>query len=233
MKYDSKGSAAAPAVGGAPLPRRAFDRYALILLGCVVAAGALILLAMCTYPIHYSWPRYYLSAMGLTRLNDGTDNHFTALIFNSALVLSGVMSASYFILRGSLAMRKAWKYPLWISGLVGGLALAGIGLVPYNLGPDVHNWCTYFASGGFVLAIILCLGTGDTPASSASDNLLWSLFGVFVLLVWVALNDLRSRSLLPSTPTGQLQQKILVAFFWFYMFWNSLNLYRRTRRKAD
>lgn len=210
-------------------PAAGLHRYALIFLFCAAAVGGMIVLCMFTYPIPYSWGRHYLSAMGLTRLNDGTGNWPTAAVFNSALVLAGAMSAAYFILRGNMIAVKSRKYLLWCAAIAGGAALAGIGLIPYNWQPDWHNWCTYIASGGLGLAILLCAFAGETPAARSSDNVLWVIFAFFVLLIWIALERLRQEGLLPSTPTGQLQQKLMVAFFWLYMFCNSLFFYRRTR----
>lgn len=205
------------------------NRYALLLLVCVLAAGGMIFFAMFTYPIPYSWPKHYLSALGLTALKDGTPNLFTSLVFNGALVLSGVMTATYFVFRGKCSKRKPLTGLLWLAGLVAGLGLAGIGIFPYNLAPHVHDWCTWIASAGILVGIISAAGAVRGTGTTLSENLLWIAFGVFTLLVWFALQYLRTHSMLPSTPTGQIQQKIVVLFFWIYMFWNSQALYRATR----
>lgn len=197
---------------------------------CVPAVGGMILLAMFTYPIPYSWPGHYLSALGLTVLKDGTPNRLTASIFNGALVLSGVMTASYFCFRGNRSGRRILTWLLWASGIVAGTGLAGIGLLPYNLAPHSHDWCTWIASAGILVGIIANAGAVRGSGTTLSENLLWIFFGVFTLLVWFALQYLRTHAMLPTTPTGQIQQKIVVLFFWFYMFWNSLALYRETRK---
>jgi len=208
------------------------NRYALVLLSCVLAVAGLIFLAMAAYPVPYSWPKYYLSALGLTVLKNGTANPVSSLLFNFALILAGVMTASYFYVRGGCSRWKIVKYLLWTAGIVGGAGLAGVGVFPYNRAPDVHNWCTFIASGGLVSAVILTLGTIGKSKITASETVLWVIFGFFTLLVWGALATVRAQSLVPSTPTGQIQQKILVAFFWLYMFWNSLTLFLRTRVEA-
>ncbi len=191
-------------------------------------AAAMILVSMFTYPIPYLWHGHYLSAMGLTVLPDGRPNNFTWLVFNSALVISGVLCASYFVLRGRNAAAKPLGTAVAAAGIIGGIGLAAIGFVPYNIQPDVHNWATYAASAGFAAAMLLGLLERDGAFGSREDNISWALFTLFTGLVWYGLAWLRGHGLIGRTLCGEFQQKMIVLFFWIYMMRHAFTLYFNT-----
>ena len=185
---------------------------------------------MIFYPIPYSWPKQFLSALGATRLRNGTSNMLSSILFNIALLLSGVMSAFYFYLRGQKTKGKIKKYLLPFFGIVGGIGLLGIGFFPYNVAPNIHNLCTGIAAWGIGPAIILCPNSAKILKFRLSEDILWILFGLFVAVLWISLNVLR-HTMLPWTPTAQIQQKIMIGFFWMYILWNSIALFLRTKTK--
>ena len=203
---------------------------------CAMLSGVLLIpmmigTAMLTYSIPYLWEKMFLSALGLTKLSDGTSNFFASMMFNVALLFGGILSSAYFVFRAKCATSKIVHILLWIAGIAGGLALAGIGLLPYNLFPNLHNGCTWIASGGFALGIFANAAAVRGSGTTHSENILLILFGMFAMLIWLALQYLRTHGMLPSVPTGPIQQKIIILYFWLYMFWNSLQLYCMTRRK--
>lgn len=208
------------------------NRYPLLLLACVFGVALLIFAAMLTYPIDYRWEKLHLSALGLTSLRDGTPNPVSAALFNSALILAGVMTGSYFFFRGNRAGRPMLTWVLRLAGIVGGAGLAGIGLTPYNLAPHLHDYCTWIASAGLILGVITAAGSVRESGTTPAENQIWIWTGLFTLLIWIALEYLRRLGQLPNTPVSQLQQKILVLFFWLYMLWNSLALLRARRKSA-
>jgi hypothetical membrane protein len=210
---------------------RTLCRLALVLLAAELLVAALIGSAMAAYPASYSWSKHFLSAMGLTRLRDGTPNGWSFFLFNGALLLAGVASALYFAARSRAGGHPALRFAMAGVGVVAGLALAAIGMTPYDLLPETHNCCTYVASG-FGVAIMLAALQPTGRFGSAAENSIWAACGVFVLLLWAALRYLAVTGQLPRTPTFQFMQKMLVGFFFLYMLWQTAALYRRTRRRG-
>lgn len=206
--------------------------FVLFLLAAVLLTPVLILISAGCYPGTWPWEKMYLSSLGLTVLPDGRPNPVAALFFNSSLILGGIAAGAFFAYRAKYSDWIMLRILLWGAGLTGGAALAGIGLLPYNLFPDPHNWCTWISSAAFAVAIVASAAAVKHSGTTVSENLLWLLHGSFILLIWAVLQYLRRRGMLPSTPTGQIQQKIIIFFFWLYMLWNSLQLCRVKRKKT-
>jgi len=213
----------------APKMKKA-NRFARGFILCILLVTVLIGLAIAFYPMPYSWPRDFLSALGLTTLNNNIPNLISSILFNTALLISGIMSACYFCFRGQNTKNKIKRYLLWFLGIVSDIGLFGIGLFIYNIAPDIHNLCTGIAAWGIGSAIILCPKSAEILKYRLSEDILWILFGLFVAILWISLNVLRG-TMLPWTPTAQIQQKIMIGFFWLYMIWNSISLFLRTQTK--
>ncbi|MFA6815727.1 MAG: hypothetical protein WCS73_05480 [Lentisphaeria bacterium] len=207
------------------------NRYAHVLTICIILVFILICSAMPFYPIPYLWQKDFLSALGLTKLPNGMPNLVSSLLFNFALILSSIMSAGYFILRGNYSSSKIQKYLLWLFGIISGIGLFGIGIFPYNINPDIHNLCTFIAAGGIGPAIFLSIHSGKKLHFRTSEDILWCIFGGFVVIIWFTLAYLHACKMLPSTPIAQVNQKMIIAFYWIYMFWNSIILITRTKNK--
>ncbi len=187
-------------------------------------------LAMIFYPEPYSWNTQFLSALGLTRHDGGASNWTSCLLFGSALVAAGVGTAVYFIQRG-LEFGKA--FPRWLTvcaGIVSGIALAAIGLIPYDLSPDMHNWATY-VSGAIGVGAVMTLFQSDSAFGRRAESIIWCISGTFVMGIWLWLNYLRHIKMLPSRPTAPLMQKMIVGFFICYMAYQAVALLVRAYRK--
>ncbi|MFA6816668.1 MAG: hypothetical protein WCS73_10280 [Lentisphaeria bacterium] len=206
-------------------------RYALLLFICLIITPILIGLAIALYPHSYSAPKQFLSALGYTATKEGLNNMVSCLLFNFSLILFGAIIGSYFCVRAYYSNRKILKYLLMISGFIGGIGLIGIGLFPYNLAPDIHYAFTIISSIGVGLAVFFCPGSGGKIHFTFSEDLLWLCFGIFTITIWFALESLRG-NMLPITPTAQIQQKLIIAYFGIYMFWNSIILFIRTKKQA-
>ena len=207
--------------------------YALLLVAATLVAGGLIFAAMFIYSVPYIWYDDYLSALGRTRLSDGTSNLLAAFLFNTALIIAGIFSGSYVCMRGVFCGNRFLAVLLWFSGSVGGLALAGIGATPYNLAPHTHNMCTFFASLGLGISVFLCSMSRGNRMSGAAENLQWALMTLYFGLVWTAWAYVRAKKLVPNSPTGEIMQKMMVSLFYLYMLWNSVLCYRRCRQEKS
>ena len=204
-------------------------KYALLLVFATLLVGILIFAAMFAYAVPYIWYNDYLSAMGCTRLPDGTYNFLSAFLFNSALIISGFFCGSYFYMRGIFCGNKFFAILLQISGVIGGVALAGIGSTPYNLMPELHNLCTYFASGGLGFGILLCATSQENRMSCVVENFLWALVTIYIAVLWLAWDYVRNNDLVPRSPTGEIMQKMMISLFYLYMLWNSIRYYLRCK----
>ncbi len=203
---------------------------------CVVAPSAIIL-GMFTYPIGYEWYGKFLSAMGLIRLPDGSMNNYTCLLFNGALVLAGLGSASYFLARGweGMAGSRRISWPVHgllmaLSGLVGGLGLVMIGLVPFDISPFWHNLGTFVAVAGFVPALLLCAVSPSSIFASRQANLSWGAFMVFACIISGAMDGLRREELISGWTSGVCRQKLMVLYFCFFMAFHTALLVWHLRR---
>ena len=199
----------------------------------VAVEGIVILflgLAMIFYPEPYSWNKQFLSALGLIRHDCGVSNWISCLLFGSALVAAGVGTAAYFIRRG-LEFEKAFPRRLAIlAGVVSGIALAAIGLIPYDLSPDMHNWATY-TSGAIGVGAVMTLFQSDNVFGRRAESIIWCISGTFVMVIWLWLNYLRHIGMLPSRPAAPLMQKMIVGFFLCYMVYQASALLVREYRK--
>lgn len=191
----------------------------------------LVGLAMFFYPEPYSWTNQFLSELGLTRLPDGTSNWISCLLFNTALVCAGIMTAAYFLMRSREFDRPLFRWIMGITGTLGGISLIGIGL-PYNLYPELHNGATYlFAAVG--ASIGMTLFQADTPFGLRAESINWYIFSLFVLTIRECLHHLvYPLKMLPVYPTEPFLQKMVIAFFLYYMIYQTAVLLFRTRNRT-
>jgi len=192
----------------------------------------LIGLSMFFYPEPYSWPKQFLSALGLTRLPNGTPNPGSCLLFNTALVLAGIGTAVYFLMRSREFKRPLPRWIMGTAGTIGGISLLGIGLIPYNIHPELHNWSTYI-SPAIGAGILMTPFQNDTPFGLRPENINWCIFGLFVSVLWGCLYYLVFLArMLPSRPTAPFMQKMIVAFFLCYMIYHTAVLLLRARKET-
>lgn len=212
-----------------PVAPEKLSRLAAGMLIAIAGVVLLIGLAMAFYPVPYSWPRHFLSALGLTALKDGASNLVSCLLFNTALAAAGLASAVYYWSRGMAMTKLPLRIAYLLFGLAGSAALAAIGLTPYNLWPDLHNNCTYVTTG-LGLAMLLTVFQPDSVFGRRAENWIWLLFSLFTGAIWLALFAACHHRLLPYTPTAQIMQKMIVGFFLLYMIFQAAALLFRSRR---
>ena len=213
-------------------------RFAWLMLGVGAYVPVAFLLSMVAYARPYVWYDQYLSALGLVRLPDGQPNTVAAwLFFNSALVVAGLGTAIYFLLRGwDFASRPAVTWfqriracLLAAFGLTGGLGLALIGLIPYDCNPDWHNYSTFIALGGLGHAIPLCITSPTSRFASRAVNFSWGAVALIILLVLIGMRDLAAKKLLLCY--GPCQQKLLVLGFYLFIVMHAVLLFRHTANR--
>ena len=210
-------------------------RVAWLLLGVAVYVPAAFGVSMLCYAKPYVWYDQFLSALGLIRLPDGTPNTIASwLLFNSALVVAGIGSAVYFVVRGwdfATAPSPTWFRRIrgWLLaafGVMGGVGLVMIGLIPYDCNPDWHNYSTYIALAGLGHVVPLCVFSPDGRFASRAVNLSWGAFAVLVGAVLCAMRDLAANGQLLRH--GPCQQKLLVLGFYLFIVTHALLLFRHT-----
>ena len=206
-----------------------------LLLGVAVYVPVAFGGSMTCYAKPYIWYEQYLSALGLIRLPDGQPNTLVSwLLFNSALVVAGLGTAIYFLLRGwDFASRPAvtWfqRIRAWLMaafGLMGGVGLVMIGLIPYDCNPDWHNYSTYIALGGLAHAIPLCITSPSSRFASRAVNISWGVVALIFLVVLCGMRDLAAKKQLLCY--GPCQQKLLVLGFYLFIVYHAILLFRHS-----
>ena len=206
-----------------------------LLLGVAVYVPVAFGGSMTCYAKPYVWYEQYLSALGLIRLPDGSPNTMASwLFFNSALVVAGLGTAFYFLLRGwDFATRPAvtWfqRIRAWLMsafGLMGGVGLVMIGLIPYDYNPDWHNYSTYIALGGLAHAIPLCITSPTSRFASRAVNFCWGAVTLIFLVVLCGMRDLAAKKQLLCY--GPCQQKLLVLGFYLFIVTHAILLFCHT-----
>jgi len=189
----------------------------------MAVAGSLLpvffIAAMLLFNGKYCWYTDFISRSGLVIAGKGRPNHLAAWLLTTGLAGSAVLCGWYFI------ERFRWgKAPLWqrsvvmFFGVLGAVGLAGIGLLPFDQHPDLHNFCT-LCTVPFGIAIIFSAPTPDDQFGRRSEKAIWLVFILFILAVIGGLTYLighKPRGL-PFTPMAQFVQKMTVLAFYIYM----------------
>ena len=188
----------------------------LLVVGCVVPAFFFAAMYFCVGG--YSWCGEFISGSGLVAIN-GKPNTLSAILLSCGLVLSGVLCAGYFIMRASCGKGSRWlRIPVGVCGVAGGIGLIGIGIFPFDVHPDIHNFCT-LCWIPFSLAMLASSFTPSDRFGSRREKLIWLVYLLYGLAISGTLNWLVDRPPypLPHRPTGPLVQKIMVVGFYIYM----------------
>jgi hypothetical protein len=152
------------------LPRNAFWQVGVFRIVVVIGLlfYLLLTLSMLLYPggtkanphtQGYSFFTNFLSDLGHTVSISGQSNIPSMVLFIIAMILAGIATVLF-----SLAFTQLFTLsPLTIRlsrlgalcGLIAGICLIGIGVVPEDLSSWLHNFCTYAAMVVFVVAYLL------------------------------------------------------------------------------
>lgn len=205
---------------------RALHCFSWVLFAAGILAIGLIIGAMGCYAEKYDFFGDFLSAMGRRRIGDGSiDNLAACLVFNTGLVIAGICTGAYFVLRG-LKARKFIGYPLIFLGGVGGFLLMTTGLIPFDIWPAGHNYSIYTSANMLSVSLLLCGLQGDSLFSSRENNISWLTTTLFVGVCWVVLQQLSVRNMLVHG--GVMQQKLMVFYLWCFMIRHAVLLISRT-----
>ena len=207
-------------------------RNALVMQWIGICLPLLFLAAMFFYNGHYCWYAEYISESGLVFVKNRLPNRFAAWLLTSGLTGSALLCAWYF------AERFRWgDGPLWqrslilVFGVLGAVGLAGIGGVPFDQHPDLHNFCT-LSTIPFGIAILFSSLTPTDRFGRRSEKAIWLVFTLFILAVIGGLTYLKGHGL-PSRPTGPFIQKMTVLAFYVYMLGQVVAYARNTRPVRD
>ncbi|MFA5192946.1 MAG: hypothetical protein WC740_19730 [Verrucomicrobiia bacterium] len=158
--------------------RQVLRTRALTWAGIVVTA-VLMLAAMFWFPGEgrggprgYSFGKHFLSAMGKTRTSV-SDNTISCLIFNGTLIMVGTILVMFWKTRATFLTRPVAKKTVRNCGLTMGLAMAGIGLTPYDIFPHTHNLMTHSVILFGVICFGLCLWGSPQEFESVKSKLGW------------------------------------------------------------
>ena len=216
--------------------RQVLRTRALTWAGIVVTA-VLMLAAMFWFPGEgrggprgYSFGKHFLSAMGKTRTSV-SDNTISCLIFNGTLIMVGTILVMFWKTRATFLTRPVAKKTVRNCGLTMGLAMAGIGLTPYDIFPHTHNLMTHSVILFGVICFGLCLWGSPQEFESVKSKLGWltivvvagAAHGLFVVLA--------SKGIISSRPALPLMQKLFVCLLALWAGWQSFLFGRVCRMK--
>ena len=151
------------------LPQNAFWQVGVFRI--VVLIGLLfyllITLSMLLYPggtkadpttQGYSFFTNFLSDLGQTVSLSGQPNIPSMVLFCIAMALAGVATVLFSLAFTQLFVLSSFTITLSrlgaLSGLIAGICLIGVGIVPENVASGLHNFCIYAALVIFVVAYI-------------------------------------------------------------------------------
>jgi len=191
----------------------------------IAATGVFFLAAMAWFPGGdegarggYSFGGHFLSAMGKTRAGSA-DNTISCLIFNGTLVMVGTILAMFWNTRAVFLTRPVQGMLLRGCGLAMGLAMAGIGLTPYDHFPHVHDRMTHLVIVFGAICFAFCLFKSHREFESWKSRLGWLVVFVAALAGWTAVTFLASRGEIPSRPGLPLMQKLFVLLLALWVGW--------------
>ena len=232
--------AAAPVAHAAPTLSETEHRQVArgLTVSLVGLAGTLLLFgaAMLAFPgghermaDGYSFSRHFLSAMGVTRVSNGTPNLPSCLMFNAALVLVGATFVFFWRARVLLVRNPAARRTLRLCGILMALGLAGIGLTPYDHLPHVHDRMNglVIVCGG--LGFMLCLFFTERRFERWRSRLVWLTVVALAGSVDLAIRWMVHAGHLPERPALPIMQKVFVALLMAWVAWQCV-LFRRTSR---
>lgn len=201
----------------------------------ILASGVLVLAAMWWYPGEaagmgrgYSLSGDLLSAMGKTRAGSW-DNTVSCLIFNTTLILGGVVMAMFWRVRATFLTRARTGTLMRGCGRTMGVAMAGIGMTPCDHFPQAHVLMTHSVILFGVICFGLCLIGSHREFESAKSKLGWlgilvaagAAHAVFLLFI--------SQGKIPSSPALPLMQKLFVILLALWTGWQSFLFGRACR----
>jgi len=99
----------------------------------------------------YIFTQNFLSDLGRTHVFSGKINFFSSQLFNTSLIIAGIVFIMFYYNVKSILFLKNKKWLSYIGswfGILGGICLAGVGLTPANLYLSYHilfaNWLFRF-----------------------------------------------------------------------------------------
>ena len=160
----------------------------------------------------------FISALGVTRTPGGLDNHPACLIFNVALGLSMLALIPYWYIRTKHVRGPSLVRFLTFLCCTGfSLGVFGVALSPYDLRPNMHNFCIYTAFALIVPGVLLLLLASEHALSGLRYKVAWAVFASVLLLFEWWLVTLVSHHVLPSRPVNPIIQKVNVGVFFIWM----------------
>lgn len=152
----------------------------------------------------------YLSMLGRTRNYDNHSNLAASLVFNAALVGTGILYAVFWPGRGRFIPDSRTRRTVTLCGWVMAAGLASLGLAPENLYPHLHPLLTVPPVMFGTAATLLCMFK-TAPGFDNPRVVRWTMaaFGLAfviasVLRLLVAVNRIDHRPALP------IMQKVLI-----------------------
>ena len=220
-----------PAPVPLPSPVRCFRNAGIMLiLGLLVPL--FIIGAMVFYNGHYSWYGQIISESGFVHVGS-RPNHLSAWLLSSGLTCAGILCSWYFVERFRRGAAPRWqRWAILLSGVLGGIGLVGIGAIPLDRHPDLHNFCT-LCSVPFGFAILFSLLTPRDLFGRFGEKMIWLTYTSVILTMVGAMSYLITLKTggLPHKPTDPLIQKITISGFYVFMM-GQIIMYAVNARRA-
>ena len=174
----------------------------------------------------YSFSRHVISDLGRTRLSNGTPNPVSSSLFAAAMLLTGCVSALFWLARHTFVRNTAARRAALTCGLFASVCLALIGLTPLDRAAALHDPVTGATAIGAALAILALFADSDTRIESRRAKRFWLILLVAVSAVWTVLVVLHHEKLLAFRPWLPLWQKLLITAFVSWLAYQNWCLFR-------
>ncbi|MFA5204756.1 MAG: DUF998 domain-containing protein [Lentisphaeria bacterium] len=174
----------------------------------------------------YSFCNSYLSILGHVRGPEGLSNLPACIAFNGALVGAGLLYVWFWRGRRQFVSSPRLRRFVLVCGCLMGAGLAGIGLIPEDLNPHLHELMT-LPPVGFGAAAILASILGTPAAFDGRGMHRLTLVGmVGVALAAVAVKLLAETGQIGHRPAFPTMQKVMVIVMVSWTFWQAWRMHR-------
>ena len=177
----------------------------------------------------YSFSRHVVSDLGRTHLDNGRPNTLSCGLFALAMILSGAVSALFWIARQLFVRHPLARRSVLVCGLFTSVCLAAIGLTPLDRAAPIHDPITAATAVGAALAILALSADPDTRLQSRYSKRLWLAALMLVTAIWTVLVALHHEHLLAFRPWLPLGQKTLICTFISWLVYQNALLFKSQR----
>lgn len=183
-------------------------------------------IAMACFPGGYSFSKHVVSDLGRTRLSSGAPNTLSCALFASAMTVTGLACARFWLARHTFLSQPAARRVSLTCGLAMSALMAAIGFTPLNLAGELHDPLTAATAVATALAVLALFIDPSDRLDPPTVKRAWLLLLLAVSALWTVLVILHHERLLAFRPWLPLGQKALIATFIAWMAHQTVLLFK-------